>query len=172
MPALLDELKRDIKFQVSCFKNNYFINFSRDYSSYDCCWPLEINEKNKSEHLLWFEHHLEDQFQSSNNIIPPRKYRTNNNLNDSLFTSTKSRAVLERAFLEKGAYITTLPNELQGSMRPLGFEKYHSLGFGSLFFTYRNIANNCPLVLWWGDLDQEESHPFSKWHPLLPRKIN
>ena len=172
MPALLKELNLDINFQSSCWQANYFKNYSKYYSSYNCCWPLKINEQDKNEDVLWFEDYLENQFQSSGSKISPRKYRTKDNLNDSLFTSKKSRAILERAFLEKGAYITTLPKKLPGSMRPLGFEKYHSLGFGSLFFTYRNIANNCPLVLWWGDSDYEESHPFSKWHPLLPRKIN
>jgi hypothetical protein len=54
----------------------------------------------------------------------------------------------------------------------MGFEYFESLGFGSVFITYRNIANNCPLVLWWGDTNYHPSHPFSKWYPLFPRKGN
>ena len=54
----------------------------------------------------------------------------------------------------------------------MGYEFLESLGFGSVFITYRNIANNCPLALWWGDTSFPPSHPFSKWYPLFPRKVN
>lgn len=54
----------------------------------------------------------------------------------------------------------------------MGFDNNKTTGFGSVFITYRNIANNCPLVLWWGDTSMSDSHPFSKWHPLFPRTIN
>ena len=57
-------------------------------------------------------------------------------------------------------------------MRPMGYEYLESLGFGSVFITYRNIANNCPLVLWWGDTTYSPNHPFSSWYPLFPRKVN
>jgi len=56
------------------------------------------------------------------------------------------------------------------SMRPLGFEKLESLGFGSLFITYRNIANNCPLALWYGNPDYSPPHPLGLWYPLFPRR--
>ena len=57
-------------------------------------------------------------------------------------------------------------------MRPLGFMKLVSLGFGTFFVTYRNIANNCPLVLWWGDPDFPMTHPIGIWYPLFPRRRN
>ena len=56
----------------------------------------------------------------------------------SLFSSDDARATVERAFLIKGldlAKTTNIP-----SMRPLGFEKLSSFGFGSFVVTYRNIA--------------------------------
>src|SRR5450755_4549701 len=56
--------------------------------------------------------------------------------------------------------------------RVLGFMKLISLGFGTFFVTYRNISNNCPLVLWWGDPSYPSTHPLGKWYPLFPRRTN
>ena len=54
----------------------------------------------------------------------------------------------------------------------MGYEYLESFGFGATFISYRNIANNCPLALWWGDPDAPASHPFSKWYPLFSHKAN
>jgi len=91
---------------------------------------------------------------------------------EKLFSSLEARNIVERAFLKNGIRIIDACREPAKSMRPLGFTTYNSLGFGTLFVTYRNIANNCPLVLWWGDTTMPASHPFSMWHPLFPRKTN
>ncbi len=82
---------------------------------------------------------------------------------EKLFSSYDARRTVERAFLKKGIQIVTACHEPKESMRPLGFMKIGSLGFGTFFVTYRNIANNCPLVLWWG---------VGKWYPLFPRITN
>lgn len=88
------------------------------------------------------------------------------------FSSEGRRQVLEEAFLIAGAYIIDQCQNPAVSMRPLGYWNIHALGFGSLFITYRNCPNNCPLALWWGDPNASLSHPFSKWYPLVPRKVN
>ncbi|MCC2668435.1 MAG: hypothetical protein K0Q72_906 [Armatimonadetes bacterium] len=81
---------------------------------------------------------------------------------ETFFSSPEGREVVERAFLRAGAFLAL--NYTTGrSQRPLGYEVLESLGFGSLFVTYRNIANNCPLALWW-------SHHPDTWYPLLPRR--
>jgi len=72
--------------------------------------------------------------------------------------------------LRKGAYIVSLPQSPDPTMRPMGYQVFDSLGFGALVFTYRNIANNCPLVLWWGNPEMPAGHPFSRWYPLFPRR--
>jgi hypothetical protein len=87
---------------------------------------------------------------------------------ESLFTSPEAREVVERAFLKAGAMLVCAAKNPAESMRPLGFEKLISLGFGSMFITYRNISNNCPLALWYGD--PSKSGPLSLWYPLFPRK--
>lgn len=52
----------------------------------------------------------------------------------------------------------------------MGYDYQHTLGFGSYFVSYRNIANNCPVVLWWGDLEGHSG--INNWYPLFPRKAN
>ncbi|NEQ78126.1 MAG: hypothetical protein F6K23_37130 [Okeania sp. SIO2C9] len=89
-----------------------------------------------------------------------------------IFSSLAARKVVESAFLKAGAYIVSLPKTPKFQMRPLGYEYLESLGFGAVFITYRNIANNCPLALWWGDSSFPQNHPFSKWYPLFLRKAN
>jgi hypothetical protein len=82
---------------------------------------------------------------------------------ETLFSSAKARRIVETAFLTKGVQIIAACQTTASSLRPLGFMKLSSLGFGTFFTTYRNIANNCPLVLWWG---------VRGWYPLFPRSIN
>jgi hypothetical protein len=91
---------------------------------------------------------------------------------ETLFSSLEARRTVERAFLKKGAHIIRACKNPAHSMRPLGFMPLPSLGFGTLFVTYRNIANNCPLVFWWGEPGFPSSHPFSLWYPLFPRRTN
>lgn len=78
---------------------------------------------------------------------------------EALFSSAAARDTVERAFLIKGAELVQSTDKT--SIRPLGWEKLESLGFGTLFVTYRNIANNAPLVLWWGGRG---------WYPLFSPK--
>jgi hypothetical protein len=85
------------------------------------------------------------------------------------FGSNAGREALEQAFLRNGAYIRSLPKEPSEKMRPLGYSNLKGFGFGTVFATYRNCPNNCPLVLWWGDAEGGE--PLNKWYPLLPRRV-
>ena len=87
---------------------------------------------------------------------------------NDFFVSEASRNVLEQAFLRKGAYIRSLPRDPSALMRPLGYNKLHGPGFGTMFATYRNCPNNCPLVMWWGDPDA--ARPLNQWYPLLQRR--
>lgn len=86
----------------------------------------------------------------------------------TLFSSEESREVIEQAFLKKGAYIYSLPQNPQQSMRPLGYSRLRTPGFGSTVATFRNCPNNAPLVLWWGDPNGHA--PLNQWTPLLPRR--
>lgn len=91
---------------------------------------------------------------------------------ETLFPSPDARKIIEKAFLLKGSQIINVCRNPSLSMRPLGFEKIPSLGFGTFFVTYQNISNNCPLVLWWGNPTLPATHPLSVWYPLFPRRTN
>lgn len=158
----------NIDIEIHGWSCKHYQNFVSNYSRYDCCWPYLEEEYEEDSDIKDFTTKLEEE----NSNFPPRLYRDVLTLEERLFTSAEGRKVVEREFLKAGAYITKLPKEAHKSMKPLGYEFFGSLGFGSMFITYRNIANNCPLALWWGDTSMPESHPFSKWHPLLPRRIN
>ncbi|WP_294298470.1 hypothetical protein [uncultured Sphingomonas sp.] len=79
-----------------------------------------------------------------------------------LFSSDPARQLLETEFLKAGAKIRADSPYLGDSQRPLGHMSLETLGFGSLFVTYRNCPNNAPLALWAGD----------PWYPLFPRTTN
>lgn len=87
-----------------------------------------------------------------------------------VFSSSTARDIVEQIFLHVGAgfvfdYIQTRKpdSDVCALVRPLGFDKLESFGFGSFFITYRNIANNCPLAFWWEQ---------GGWIPLFHRKTN
>ena len=79
-----------------------------------------------------------------------------------LFSSADARDVIEQEFLKSGIAVRRRCPLLGPQMRPLGSTWLHTPGFGTMFVTYRNIANNAPLVLWAGN----------PWYPLVPRKTN
>lgn len=81
---------------------------------------------------------------------------------NGFFSSEAGRHLLEQEFLKAGLHIRSVCPNLNKYQRPLGNMVLETLGFGSLFVTFRNCPNNCPLALWAGD----------PWYPLFPRKTN
>ena len=80
----------------------------------------------------------------------------------ALFSSDVARQLLESEFLKAGVRIRADSPYLGDSQRPLGHMSLETLGFGSMFVTFRNCPNNAPLALWAGD----------PWFPLFPRTTN
>lgn len=80
------------------------------------------------------------------------------------FSSADNRRLIENEFLCGGLRVLDMCPDLAQKkyMRPLGNSVLETLGCGALFVTFRNCANNCPLVLWAG----------SPWIPLFARKTN
>ena len=79
-----------------------------------------------------------------------------------LFSSPNGRDLIEQEFLKGGVRVRARCPYFDQYMRPLGRTLMRTTGFGTMFVTYRNIANNAPLVLWAGD----------PWYPLFPRRTN
>ncbi|TKI89913.1 hypothetical protein FC699_25095 [Bacillus wiedmannii] len=89
---------------------------------------------------------------------------------DKYFTGLQNRNLVEKIFFEKGVEIVSYAMNPNQNMRPMGYDSRKTLGFGSYLVTYRNIANNCPVVLWWGDLNAFAG--IDNWYPLFPRTTN
>jgi hypothetical protein len=87
-----------------------------------------------------------------------------------IFSCEENRKILENEFLNKGSMLLS-DDSFNKGIYPLGFSSYPSLGFGALCAFEFNISNTCPIVLWWGNL-QEGHNSLDKWYPLLPRRIN
>jgi hypothetical protein len=79
-----------------------------------------------------------------------------------VFSSADSRHLVEQEFVKAGVEVRRRCPLLPAQMRPLGCTLMRTTGFGSTFVTYRNCANNTPLVLWAGN----------PWYPLFSRKTN
>ncbi|UVO55130.1 hypothetical protein [Sphingomonas sp. SUN039] len=79
-----------------------------------------------------------------------------------LFSGNEGRHLLEQEFMRQGVEVRKMCPDFDVYMRPLGRSMMPIMGFGSMVVTYRNCANNTPLVLWAGD----------PWYPLFPRKTN
>ncbi len=84
---------------------------------------------------------------------------------EKYFTSPENRIKFERLLVDKGLYIISQIQNLGSHVRPLGFiyPSYKTMGVGTLFFTWRNVPNNAPLVYWW-------EVPGHNWKPLFPAK--
>lgn len=85
---------------------------------------------------------------------------------EEFFSSPENRIKFENILLKSGLkIIDQIKGEVKPNVRPLGFTNpnYRIYGQGTLFITWRNIPNNCPLGLWW----MVDSHD---WKPLFPPK--
>ncbi len=143
-----------------------------------------INNSRKNDQspdVLWPHHDIQDENiryyyqkiieECENKNWSEKSFRDIDFQKETLFTSSYARKVVEHAFLKEGVKLILDADNPSESLRPLGFEKLPSMGFGSVFVTYRNISNNCPLVLWYGD-PEKTTGPLSKWFPLFNRKTN
>jgi len=144
-----------------------FHNSRWEPSQFDCFWALQTSGE---EFIDRYVQEIGERRQNSNRDLPDLFRPANMPTQDRIFSSPAARKLIEYAFLKVGAYIVSLPSNPNTSMKPLGYEYFHSLGFGAIFVTYRNIANNCPLALWWGD--PNKAYPLNTWYPLFPRIVN
>ena len=87
----------------------------------------------------------------------------------SLFSSGEAGKRVSEIFLKYGLKLTNAIRK--PTFRPLGFDRAPSFGFGSFCATDWNISNTCPLVLWWGDME-DPNRMVGSWYPLLPRRSN
>lgn len=94
---------------------------------------------------------------------PPCFRAPGNQGNSTIFRNDQQRMLLENEFLKRGCEIREEQTNLPQRFRPLGYSNLDTFGFGSMFVTYRNCPNNCPLVFW----AEQDGCPV-----LFPRKTN
>jgi hypothetical protein len=105
----------------------------------DVLWPKSLPNQDESR-------------QYAASLAYPVTYRTGDSVGkNGFFSSADGRHLLEQEFLKRGATIRASSQHLKGFARPLGNCVRQTLGFGALIVTFRNCANNCPLVFWAGD---------------------
>ena len=144
-----------------------FHNSRWEASQFDCFWALPPS---RDKYIDQYVQEITRRRQESHRNLPDLFRPANRPIKEKIFSSPTNRNLLEYAFLKVGAYIVSLPREGNENIKPLGYDYFDSLGFGAFLVTYRNIANNCPLALWWGN--PRKGHPLNAWYPLFPRLAN
>lgn len=143
-----------IKVRKWCFKNFRLENRLSYKNRSDVLWPTSIP---KHEAVQEYCKRLTDRNH------PPKLRKPGHQGAFGLFQDDAQKIFVEEAFLVRGCEILREQRNLPVTFRPLGYSNLDTLGFGSMFVTYRNCPNNCPLALW---VDQESCPA------LLPRKTN
>lgn len=164
--------KDENKFNIEEFlkvKSNYIVenrlypNFIAEKQKLNCAYPVGMQNGNVMEYI--------------NSLSTGNSYEFNPNvpsfrpedlpLEESFFSSKENRVKFENIILTKGLELIkkVKKEDPDPSKRPLGHtvKTHKTLGLGTLFFTWRNISNTCPIVFWW-------DVPTHDWLPLFPLK--
>ncbi|MEN0047518.1 MAG: hypothetical protein AAF806_10715 [Bacteroidota bacterium] len=139
------------------FETNYLIeNNPLAYNDQlNCAYPIDDQNPMVQDYLDQIEGTRYEQFA----YRKPNRPRS-----EQFFSSPANRNRFERILLEKGIGLLQKVKKLKvKEIRTLGYtvKSHKTFGLGTLFFTWRNIPNNCPLVFWW---------EASNWYPLFKVK--
>lgn len=152
-------------------EENYFLDFKafpikshytieNNIKDFNPRLNLIYPEKSKNHYEVYIaslEHATRQADKAYRKITQPTK--------ETFFTSKENRKRLEQIFLDKGIEIISKIQDEGGKQkhRPLGltYPSYKTFGTGTLFFTWRNISNTCPIVFWW-------NNPAHNWRGLFP----
>lgn len=111
----------------------------------NCLYPVSNQPKFVIEYLNSLTISLEGNTPAFRNPNQPTK--------EGFFSNSQNRIKLEQIFLEKGIELLGKVKSLSPDprKRPLGdtVKSNRTFGTGTLFFTWRNVSNTCPLVFWW-----------------------
>ncbi len=162
--------KKEIQFQLYRCKELYNekeIVTCNGYEEYnlqqDVLWPIFPEKQG--------DRNIKERIESISNKKLYYCFRNSSRYYTSqIFSSEENRRVLEDTFLTKGNELLADASITKG-LYPLGFSAYPSLGFGSFCAFDFNISNTCPIVLWWGNTENQDN-ALGRWYPLLPRNTN
>ncbi|MDO4879810.1 MAG: hypothetical protein Q3983_00880 [Capnocytophaga sp.] len=124
----------------------------------NCAYPIDKQSNKVLEYI--------GQLNVNNPNSPPTFRPEHLPLEETFFSSKENRNKFEKIILDKGLeLLQNIKKENPDSYkRPLGHtvKSHKTLGTGTLFFTWRNISNTCPIVFWW-----DAGH---YWTPLFSLK--
>lgn len=134
---------------------------------------FENRKKYRNEaDVLWpTERVFEEYSNRMNRIIDASQFHPREGGNvgaKGLFRDDAHRSRVERAFLHAGCIILESCDQVKPAMKPLGYTRFRTPGFGATFLTHRNCPNNAPLALWWGEGTGQGA---LGWFPLFPRRV-
>lgn len=111
----------------------------------NCAYPIDT----RSSKIIEYIKNLNTDYSKS----PPTFRLEDLPSKETFFSSKENRNKFEKIILDKGLeLLQKVKKENPDSRkRPLGdtVKSYKTLGTGTLFFTWRNISNTCPIVFWW-----------------------
>lgn len=151
--------ERNVTVQFICEKE-YLNNREKGFEKYEFLWP----DKNCADEIEIVD--FEKKLRETEKVCCPYCYMEDNT---GVCSSPENNKKLTKIFLKYGIKIAN--RVAKNRFLPLGFAYPVSFGFGAFSVNEWNIANNCPLVLWWGDINDPEHFPGS-WYPLFPRRDN
>lgn len=143
---IIEQQAQPYNITVRFWRQHEFHNRRWKPQKFDCFWA---NEYLEDEFINKYIQVVNERRNKVNKSLPPLFRPNDMPTEDNIFSSANARKIIDSAFLKVGSYIVSLPKNPNSSMRPLGYDYLETLGFGAFFVTYRNIANNCPLALWW-----------------------
>ena len=123
-------------------------------SSLDFVYPIEINQPQivtdyKEKVIIQVNEYTTKKY---NKVSTEEFYRISGKpSSEKLFSSPENRVRFENIILKKGIEILGSANTQVKNIRALGFSlpSHKNFGFGALAFTWRNVANNTPLIFWY-----------------------
>lgn len=130
----------------SCDLCYYLVENRMDPSErLNCAYPIDKQSSKISEYIK----NLNTDYSKS----PPIFRLEDLPLEETFFSSKENRNKFEKIILDKGLELLQKVKKENPDprKRPLGdtVKSYKTLGTGTLFFTWRNISNTCPIVFWW-----------------------
>lgn len=147
------KISNELSLKLKMYRHIEIENGLGNFSKMDLILPLESeHHQNVKDYKNSIIENV-DTYTKKYNITSPDEFYRPAGLpsNETFFTDSENRILVEDAFLLKGIEILNKANFTNKNIRALGYSipSLKNFGFGALCFTWRNVPNNAPLVFWY-----------------------